>query len=85
MHTLKFSLKFLGGVKPSFEIKRLDGSLFSGEADLNGCRLDYHELIVGMAPPRTRRAESRSWECASEGGKAPSAELAQGRTTKSHA
>ena len=51
LHTLKFSLKFLGGVKPSFEIKRLDGSQFSGEADLNGSRLDYHELIIAMAPP----------------------------------
>jgi hypothetical protein len=51
VHMLKFSLKFLGGVKPSFEIKRLDGSQFSGAADLNGSRLDYHELTIAMAPP----------------------------------
>jgi hypothetical protein len=51
IYTLLFTLKFLAGVKPSFEIKRLDGRELKGNADVNGSRLDTHTLIIAMAPP----------------------------------
>ena len=51
-HLIKFKLKFLGGIKPSFAIERLDGRKLSGELDLSAHREDIHELIIGMAPPK---------------------------------
>ena len=57
IYTLKFTLKFLAGAKPSFEIKRLDGRELSGKADVNGSRLDTHNLIIAMAPPTPKEVE----------------------------
>lgn len=51
IHTLKFTLKLLGGVKPSFAIERLDGRQISGEVDLSAHRQDEHQLVIAMAPP----------------------------------
>jgi hypothetical protein len=51
LYTLKFHLKFKGGVKPSFKIERLDGRTISGDADLNGARWDKHELVIALGPP----------------------------------
>ena len=51
LHTLKFHLKFKGGIKPSFKIERLDGRTLSGDADLNGSRWDKHELVIALGPP----------------------------------
>ncbi|MBX9592562.1 MAG: hypothetical protein K2X43_25015 [Hyphomonadaceae bacterium] len=51
VHTLKFTLKFVGGVKPSFAIERLDGRKIGGELDLSAHRKDEHQLVVAMAPP----------------------------------
>jgi hypothetical protein len=67
IYTLNFTLKFLGGVKPSFEIARLDGRQLKGNADLNGSRLDTHNLIIALAPPSPKEVE----------------DARRGRTTKS--
>lgn len=48
--TMKFHLKFLGGIKPSFAIKPLDKREISGSIDLKADRKDIHELIVKLAP-----------------------------------
>lgn len=49
--TLKFHLKWLGGVKPAFSIKIADGRERSGSSELKIDRKDVHELILKIAPP----------------------------------
>lgn len=49
--TLKFHLKFLGGVKPSFALKHAGGFEASGNLEMHADRKDLHELIVKIAPP----------------------------------